>query len=104
MEGHPVRIEAQGVSDCGGRGGSRLFAGEEMSEPMRQEMLGELDKGTVIIAMIPEIRDAIRALIEEHGKLKEENIVLLERIENLKHSLEELAKENYKLKEGADEW
>ena len=31
--------------------------------------------------------EAIRALIEEHGKLKEENIVLLERIENLKHGL-----------------
>ena len=57
-------------------------------------MLEELDKGTVIMAMIPEIRDAIRVLIEEHGKL----------VERLEKKIEELAKENYKLKEGDDEW
>ena len=33
MEGHPVRVEPQDVSDRGGGGGYRLFAGEEMSEP-----------------------------------------------------------------------
>ena len=66
-----------------------------MSDKMtRKEMLEELDKGTVIMAMIPEIRDAIRVLIEEHGKL----------VERLEKKIEELAKENYKLKEGDDEW
>jgi len=39
MEGRPVRLEAQDVSDSGGRGGYRLFAGEEMSEPMTREMI-----------------------------------------------------------------
>lgn len=72
---------------------SGLFAARARGEIGREE----LDSGLIF-------RDEIRALIEEHGKLKEENIVLLERIENLKHSLEELAKENYKLKEGDDEW
>ena len=33
MEGCPIRLEAQDVSDSGGRGGSRLFAGEEMKKP-----------------------------------------------------------------------
>ena len=32
MEGCPIRLETQDVCDSGGRGGYRLFAGEEMSK------------------------------------------------------------------------
>ena len=65
-----------------------------MSEPKvtRERMLAYLDEASKYFTSTPEEEDyetyqAIRALIEEHGKLKKENIMLLERIENLKHAL-----------------
>jgi len=56
-----------------------------MSEVTKENMLFHLKHGCSFYPVCP-ICNAIRVLIEEHGKLKEENIMLLERIENLKHS------------------
>ena len=67
MEGHPVRIETQNISDSGGGGGYRLFAGEEMSEPKvtKENMLFHLKHGCSFYPVCP-ICNAIRVLIE-HG-------------------------------------
>ena len=57
-----------------------------MSEVTKENMLFHLKHGCSFYPVCP-ICNAIRVLIEEHGKFKEENIMLLERIENLKHGL-----------------
>ena len=64
-----------------------------MSEVTEENMLFHLKHGCSFYPVCP-ICNAIRVLIEEHGKL----------VERLEKKIEELAKENYKLKEGDDEW
>jgi len=87
MEGHPVRIETQNISDSGGGGGYRLFAGEEMSDKVTKEkMLGLLADLERIsrISWSPEtlnILYAIRSLIEHGPEVSRECIEYLTKIE-----------------------